>query len=230
MKLNKRFVAMIMAALLLLGAGALAETTVTVQGVGVVNVDADRAGISLGVREVAADVVDAQAQVNEKIAAIIDALKNMGVEAGDISTNGIGIYPNYSYDEGETINGYTAYNNIYFAVSDVNGTGAYIDAAFAAGANSLDYVDFSAADTDEASAQALALAVDSAKAKAKALADAAGLELGGILEIREDGENGYANNSLYAKSEEADHGAGTDVLASRQTVTAAVSITFAVGE
>ena len=45
------------------------------------------------------------------------------------------IYPNYNYDEGETISGYTAYNNIYVTVSDVNNTGAYIDAAFAAGAS-----------------------------------------------------------------------------------------------
>ena len=227
MKLNKRLIAIIVAAMLLLGAGALAESSVTVQGVGVVKVDANRVGISLGVREVAVDVMTAQAQVNEKIGSIIDALKEMGVVQDAISTNGIGIYPNYSYEEGETIESYTAYNNIYLSLEDVNNTGAYIDAAFAAGANSLDYVEFSAADTDEAADQALALAVQSAKAKAQALADAAGLKLGDVLEIRESGEIGYDSNALHAKSEETDRGAGTDVLASRQTVSAAVSITYA---
>ena len=226
MKLNKSIIAICAVLVMLVGACALAESTVTVQGVGIVNVDANRAGISLGVREYAEEVADAQSKVNEKIAAIIDALKEMGVDTGDISTNGIGIYPNYNYDGDESITDYTAYNNIYLTVSDVNNIGAYIDAAFEAGANSLDYVEFSAADTDDAAAQALALAVDSAKTKAQTLADAAGMKLGGILEIRENADSGYQSNSLFAKSEEADRGAGTEVLASKQTVTAAVSVTF----
>ena len=227
MKLNKSIIAICAVLVMLVGACALAESTVTVQGVGIVNVDANRAGISLGVREYAEEVVDAQSKVNAKIAAIIDALKEMGVDTGDISTNGIGIYPNYNYDGDESITDYTAYNNIYLTVSDVNNIGAYIDAAFEAGANSLDYVEFSAADTDDAAAQALALAVDSAKTKAQTLADAAGMKLGGILEIQENVDSGYQSNSLFAKSEEADRGAGTEVLASKQTVTAAVNVTFA---
>ena len=230
MKRKNVFIAICAAALLLLSVGALAESKVTVQGTGIVNVDADRAGISLGVREVAADVMTAQSEVNGKIAAIVDAMKDMGVDPANISTNSIGIYPNYSYDEGESINGYTAYNSIYLTVSDVNNTGAYIDAAFAAGANSLDYVDFSASDTAEAAEQALTLAVDSAKAKAQVLADAAGMKLGDILEIDEGAGSGYDSNALYAKSEETDRGAGTEVLASRQTVAANVSITFALEE
>ena len=229
MKLNKRIIALALAALLL-GMSALAEATVTVRGMGVVNVDADRAGVSLGVREVAPDVMAAQARVNEKISAIIGALKEKGVPGDAISTNGIGIYPNYNYDEDDTISGYTAYNNIYFTLEDVNGTGAMIDAAFAAGANSLDYVEFSAAETDEAASQALVLAVDSAREKAQALADAAGLKLGGILEIREGEDIGYDANALYARSEEADAGSGTEVLASRQKVAANVVITWALEE
>ena len=232
MKRNIRLFAMIVAAALLLaGMSAVAETTITVQGGGNVKVDADRVSISLGVREIAGDVMTAQSAVNEKIAAVVDALKEMGVGADAISTNGIGIYPNYSYDEVESINGYTAYNNIYLTLADVNNTGAYIDAAFAAGANSLDEVEFSATDTEEAAQKALALAVDSAKEKARVLADAAGLKLGAILEIREGDSLGYDPNALYAKNEASmDAGAGTEVLASKQTVSATVVVTFAAGE
>ena len=181
---KNRIVALIVALLMLLaGTAALAENTITVQGIGSVKVDSDRAGISLGVREAAAEVMTAQSMVNERISAIVEVLKGMGLTEDDISTNGIGIYPNYNYDDGETIIGYTAYNNIYLTVKDVNNTGAYIDAAFAAGANSLDYVEFSATETEEADAKALALAVESAREKARIIADAAGVKLGEIVEM-----------------------------------------------
>lgn len=220
-------IALIVTLVLLMTPVALAQGSMTVQGVGSVKVDADRAGISLGVREVAEEVMAAQSQVNERIAAIVDALKAMGVAEDAITTNGLGIYPNYNYDEGETISGYTAYNNIYVTVTDVNNTGAYIDAAFEAGANSLDYVEFSASDTEKAASQALTLAVESAREKAQVIADAAGVKLGGILEIR-DGSDSVYEGALYARNAvESDTGAGTSVMASKQTVSAAVSITFA---
>ena len=226
---NNRIVAVVMAILMLLaGTVALAQGSLTVQGTGSVKVESDRAGISLGVREVDEEVLKAQNKVNEKIAAIIEALKAMGVSGDDISTNGIGIYPNYNYDEGETIVGYTAYNTLYLTVKDVNNTGAYVDAAFAAGANSLDYVEFSAADTEAADAKALTLAVESAREKAQVLADAAGVKLGGILEIRDSADTGFDGSGIYAKNAVAEEAAaGTSVLASKQTVSATVSITFA---
>lgn len=223
----KRIAAVVLAALMMLGATALAQGTITVQGYGSVKVDSDQAGINLGVREVADEIMTAQTRVNEKISAIVEALKAMGVAEDAISTNGLGIYPNYNYDEGETISGYTAYNNIYVTVSDVNNTGAYIDAAFAAGANNLDYVDFSATDTEAAAAQALTLAVSSAKDKAKVIADAAGVKLGSILEIRDSADTGYDGQTLLARNAAEGTGADTAIMASKQTVSAIVSITFA---
>lgn len=230
-RFGKILAVLVAAALLLVQVGALAEAKITVQGIGTVNVDADRVCISLGVRESAKDVMTAQSAVNEKIGAVIEALKAMDVDPDAISTSGIGIYPNYSYDNyddgGESITGYTAYNNIQLNLTDVEHTGAYIDAAFAAGANNLDYVDFSATATEEASAQALALAVESATKKAQALAEAAGMKLGAVVEIRDDGYNGYDTGALYVKNAESGGtGAGTDVLASKQTVSANISMTF----
>ena len=227
MKKN-RIVALLVVMLLLFGTAALAQNTITVQGVGSVKVDSDRAGISLGVRESSEEVMTAQTLVNERIGAIVEVLKGMGLSEDDISTNGIGIYPNYNYDDGETIIGYTAYNNIYLTVTDVNNTGAYIDAAFAAGANSLDYVEFSATQTQEADAKALTLAVESAREKAQIIADAAGVKLGDIVEIHDNADSSFGGNGIYVKNAvEADTGAGTDVMASKQTITATVNITFA---
>ena len=78
--------------------------------------------------------------------------------------------------------------------------------------------------------QALALAVESAKQKAKVLAEAAGVELGEILQINDGANFGYDVNAAYARAEEADAGSGTTVLAAKQSVTANVTITFAIGQ
>ena len=60
------------------------------------------------------------------------------------------------------------------------------------------------------------------------LADAAGVKLGGILEIRDSADTGFDGSGIYAKNAVAEEAAaGTSVLASKQTVSATVSITFA---
>ena len=224
----KRIFAMVLALAMLLGIGAMAEgRTLTVQGVGVVKVSADRATVSLGVREAAPDVMTAQSTVNGKMESVIAALVEAGIASEGMATGSIGIYPNYDYSgEMEQIAGYTAYNSLVFTVTDVENVGAYIDAAFAAGANNLDYVEFSAADTAEAGDQALALAMESAKKKAATLAAAADGELGDILEIRDNQEGWDVNNAFAARSEDTGMGSGTQVLPSQQQVSAFVYVTY----
>ena len=223
----KKVLVMILA-LALLSVGALAEGRLSVQGVGVVTVDANRATISLGVREYADDVRTAQNAVNDKLATVIAALEASGVEESAISTNSIGIYANYDYTDGEKVIGYTAYNSVILTVTDVDNVGAYIDTAFAAGANDLDYVQFFAVDTIEAGDQALALAVQAAQHKAQVLADAAGVELGELVEIRDEATSVYDVNDGFAKAENTDGDAGTTVLASQQQVSASVTLVYAV--
>lgn len=208
--------------------GALAEGTLTVQGMGVVTVDADRASISLGVRESAKDVMTAQAAVNAKMEAVIAALQDAGAEDGAIATGSIGIYANYDYDDGEQLADYTAYNSVVVTVKDVDRVGALIDAAFAAGANELDYVQFYALYTAEASDEALALAVQAAQERAGTLAAAAGVELGELLEIRDDSTGSYTMDDAFARAKAEDSGTGAVVLPSQQQVCASVTLVYAV--
>lgn len=227
----KKVLAMLIV-MMLLSVGALAEGTLTAQGVGVVLVDADRAVVSLGVRESAVDVMTAQYTVNAKIEAVISALKAAGLADEAIETNGIGIYTNYDYSDsfsGEQLKNYTAFNSVVITLTDVDRVGRYIDIAFAAGANELDYVQFFAVDTAEAADKALTLAVEAARQKAQTLAAAAGVELGELLEIRDASSDVYDVSNGFAKTEEADSGAGTVVLASRQQVNASVTLVYAIG-
>ena len=227
MKMKITAVCLAIALLAVICASALGEgVTLSVRGTGAVYVESDCATISIGVRMNGGQVAEAQAAANERIDAVITALEGMGVERGDISTSDIGIYVNYDYEGDENdILDYTAYNTLLVETQDVKNVGAYIDAAFAAGANNLDYVSFSAKDTAEAGAKALTLAVQNARDKAEILAQAAGAKLGGILEMQEIEPASYYELPVMAARDEA-KAMGTQVLASKQQVNAVVNVVF----
>ena len=230
--MKKMFAMLLCLAILALGTGAaLAEgTKLTVSGSGTVLVESDLAVVTVGVREASTDVLVAQSTVNEKIAAIKQALLEAGAKESEINTDSINIYANYDYsDNTEVIVGYTANNTLSVRTSDIDNVGALIDAAFAAGANTLDNVQFTVQDDSEAREQALTEAVEDARRKADVLAAAAGLQIASIESIAESGVYTYDSMRNYAMMDEAtteSGGAGTLVQAALVSVDASVSMEF----
>ena len=220
-------------ALLLAASAALAETKITVTGNGETKVPADTAIISLGVSARNRDVQKAQQEANKTIAAIRQALLDDGAKEENINTDYLNIYAMYDYnsDDMEEVVGYNANSTLAIKVENIEDAGAMIDAAFAAGANTLNGITFSAEDTEEAQAESLKKAVADAKAKAEILAEAAGLKITGIEIISEGGVFSYDNNvsnfsarGTMAKEEAAD--GGTLVQAAKMIVSASVTVTF----
>ena len=154
---------------------AVAETKIVVNGTGEVRVSADTAVISLGVNARDKDVLKAQQKVNETIAAIRAALIEKGVKEENINTDFINIYPLYDYSsDQEQLAAYNASSTLAIKVTDMESVGTLIDVAFAAGANTLNGISFSASDTEEAETEAMKKAVADAKNKAEILAEASG--------------------------------------------------------
>ena len=230
--MKKMFAMLLCLAILALGTGAaLAEgTKLTVSGSGTVLVESDLAVVTVGVREASTDVLVAQSTVNEKIAAIKQALLDAGAKESEINTDSINIYANYDYsDNTEVIVGYTANNTLSVRTTDIDNVGALIDAAFAAGANTLDNVQFTVQDDSEAREQALTKAVEDARRKAEVLAAAVGLQIASIESIAESGVYTYDSMRNYAMMDEAtteSGGAGTLVQAALVSVDASVSMEF----
>ena len=232
--MKKLLVLLTCVALLALCAGpALAEgegTKLSVSGNGTVLVESDLAIVTVGVREASADVLVAQATVNEKIAAIKQALLDAGVQETEINTDSINIYANYDYsDNTEVIVGYTANNSLSVRTTDIDNVGALIDAAFAAGANTLDNVQFTVQDDSEAREQALTKAVEDARRKADVLAAAAGMKVTAIESIAESGVYTYDSMRNFAQMDAAateGSGAGTLVQAALVSVDASVLMDF----
>lgn len=231
--MKKMFAMLLCLAILALGTGAaLAEgTTLSVTGNGTVLVESDLAIVTVGVQETSKDVLEAQSTVNEKIAAIKQALLDAGVEESSINTDSINIYANYDYsDNTEVIVGYTARNSLSVRTTDMDNVGSLIDAAFVAGANTLDNVQFTVQDDTQAREQALTMAVEDARRKADVLASAAGLQVASIESISEGGVSvydsmrNYAADTVMAAKESGS--AGTLVQAALVSVDAMVSMEF----
>lgn len=159
-------------------AAAPAAQTITVTGNGSVETVPDRATFSFSV-VTKADTAKAALAKNAAAAdAVVAALKGAKVQ-----TTGLGVDPRYD-DAGSTILGYTATTTVT-ADAALTQIGGLIDAAVAAGADSVSGPSFSRSDREALYRKALAAAVADAKTKATALAGAAGITLGQVKSLTE---------------------------------------------
>ena len=207
------------------------KTEINVNGSGEVLVAADTAVITLGITTQNKDVLEAQNTVNAAIEKIRTALIENGIKKEDINTDRLRIYAVYDYSNNvERLTAYNASSYLAIRTTDMDMVGKIIDIAFGAGANTLNNIEFSASDTEEASAEALTNAVKDARRKAEIMAAAAGLKITGIESITESysyhGDSGL--NAFYKNAMAADQSAGASTLvqAAKIKVSASVSIVF----
>ena len=228
--MKKFYLLVIALIMMLMTVPAMAETKISVSGTGEIRVSADTAVISLGVNARDKDVLKAQQSVNESIAAIRTALIGQGVKEENINTEFINIYVTYDYqNDQEEVAAYNASSTLAIKVTDMESVGSLIDVSFAAGANTLNGISFSATDTEEAKNEALRKASEDAKNKAEILAEASGVKITGIESISENGVYSYENSvgNIYAKGMDmAAAEAGTVVQAAKLVVSATVNITY----
>jgi len=203
------------------GAANTATTTITVTGNGTVNATPDKASFDFGVQVNATTASEAINQANAQAQKIIDALKNAGVSDSDIQTSSVSLWPQTSSD-GQTITGYQASNSVSVTTS-IGNAGTLVDQATKAGANNVNGPSLSVGDQSSYYAQALKLAVDDAKSQAQAIADASGLNLGGILHI----ENNGSTPGPIAYGATFDKAVGsTPIEAGSQQIQATVTVTY----
>ncbi|HEX2993454.1 MAG TPA: SIMPL domain-containing protein [Anaerolineales bacterium] len=162
------------------------DRSINVTGTAVVNVVPDRALIQLGVQSNGRTPKEVQARNTAMISRVVKALKGMGVEARDISTDRYVIQPLYEDWDSLRIKGYRIFNVISITMRDVDKTSEAIAAAFQAGANQVVNVEFYTSDLRKYRDQAREMAMTAAREKAGDLAKAAGSETGCVLNINEN--------------------------------------------
>ena len=160
---------------------------ISVTGVGEVMAAPDMATISIGVTNTAPTAKEAMDQTSASLAAVLANLKAAGIEARDLQTSGLSLQPEWTNsDTGQnTIQAYTARNQVTVIVRALAGLGAVLDAAVKDGANTLHGVTFGVADPAPLLDEARLRAVADARHRAEVLTGAAGMRLGQIASMSE---------------------------------------------
>jgi len=163
------------------------QRTVNVSGAGTAYLVPDIAYIYLGVHTELSSASEAVTENNNQTQKMIQALRDFGIDAKDIRTTNFSIWPNDKYDpQTGTPTGEKTYvvdNTVYVTVRQLDKLGDLLDTVIAAGANTVNSIQFDVADKEAALKDARADAVKDAKAQAQELADAAGVKLGDIQSI-----------------------------------------------
>ncbi len=167
------------------------DDVIAVTGVGRFSAAPDVALLTLGVDSNAATLAEATGDAARRMTAVVARVKSFGVADADIATVAYSVDPRMApadplrRDEPPRIVGYHVGNVAQVTVRKLADAGPILDAAVAAGANTVRGIRFSLADSATAQSQARANAVADALAKARQLASAAGIKLGPVLSIRE---------------------------------------------
>ncbi len=186
------------------------EHTIAVSGSGRVFLRPDVADLQVGVSIQKPTVKEARAAAADAMTKVLAALKKAGIADRDLQTGALSLQPVYDYrqtDGPPRIVGYQFTNIVKATVRDLDILGGAIDDALAAGATSLDGVNFRVDDPKQAEAQARADAMADARAKADALARAAAVSIVGVSSISESG--GQPPVPIFYAGEAARDKAGT---------------------
>lgn len=221
----KKFLSLLLVLLLMLPAAALADTKIAVNGSATVQAEPDMVTLSLGVEETKDDVAAAQALVNEKIAAVVEALKNAGIDEKDIQTGYYSIYNSYDYDDPDNMQ-YVASCSLNVIVRDLSKAGEMIDVAVAAGANQVGGVTFGVSDLTALQDKALEMAVADGIRRAGVMAKAAGVTLPALPESVVENSSYYDGYKASAYTMDAAAGAPTSLMGGMVNVTSSVTVTY----
>jgi uncharacterized protein len=203
-------------------AAQLKAEGITVTGMGVVRATPDRAEISFGVVTPGRTASQALSANDAAIERVVAALRRAGIAAADIQTRSFSVSPRYN-EAGDEITGYTAENTVSAQLRNLDRAGAVIDAAVGAGANQVFGPSLSRSDSGALYRSALRAGVADARVKAQELASAAGVSLGQIVGVVEQGSSADPPQPAGA-----DARTSAPIQPGTQQIQASVVVTFAV--
>ncbi len=208
--------------------------TLAVSGQAELKVAPDEVVIDLGVSTIGANAEEAMADNNASMQAVIDALRELGL---DPKTRQFRIQPLWTPrpskagpDWQAAIDGYKVDNSIVVKSSDLSLAGAIIGHATAAGANHINRVTFGLSQPRQHREAAIVEATENATRDARSLAAAAGQKLVRVITLNLDHSDAspvqLRHNNLLRSVAVAEDAGGPPLEAADVTVSAAVSIRY----
>lgn len=196
-----------------LGQGIYPTNTINVSGTGEVFAIPDTASFTFTVMEEGKTAGDAQEKATKKMNAILDAVKEMGIEEKDTKTVGYYSNPKYEYSssvcpvsrEGvvaycppgkQVLTGYEVSQSILIKIRKTDQAGDVLTKVGTLGASNISGLSFVTDDMDAVQAEARKLAIEDAKEKAEILAKSLGVKIVKMVSFNESG--GYPQPYMYA--------------------------------
>ena len=169
--------------------GQAADRLVTVTGEATVAVAPDMAVIRVGVTSAGKTAREASDINARQMTAVLAAIKDAGIGPRDIQTSRLSLQPQYDPNRSGTARllGFQATNQITFNIRDIDKLAGIIDQAIAAGANEMSGLEFVVSEQSKLLDQARDDAIADARRKAERYARAAGVKLGAVTSISEEG-------------------------------------------
>ena len=152
--------------------GQKEEHTLSISGSAEKNVAPDTASLSIGVVVQAPTAKEASDKNAVSMNATINELRNLGLQDKDIQTSFLSIQPVYKYNGIQTIEAYSASNNVQVTTKMLDKLSDIIERSTAAGANQIGGVSFSVSEEKQKTLreELLTEAVSDASTKANDLA------------------------------------------------------------
>lgn len=206
-----------------------------VVGVGKVDTTPDTASVDLGiVVNDARTIDDVQSQINKVNNAIIEGLKSLGIDKGDVKTSNYSINPNYDYTRvpNGTITGYNGNTTVTVKVKDTTKLPQVIEAGTKGGANQVMGTNYTIDKPENYQEQAREKAIKNAKEQAQKLAKELDIRLGKVVNIVESSSGGGPMPMMYDKFEVSNEARGgtnapvPDLQPGTQTITSTVTLYF----
>ena len=150
----------------------------------------DFASVSIGVTNKAATTAAAIDATSVAATRILTAARAFGIEPRDLQTSYVSLEPAYrtvrdaSGGTERRPDGYTASNTVTIRLRQLDRLGEFLRGVVDGGANQIGGIEFELADPGKLEREALAAAVKDARTQADIIAQAAGVRLGRIEEIR----------------------------------------------
>jgi len=209
-------------------ANAAATRYITVSAQGTIKVTPDAVRLSATVSAVAATSKDALAAANKTAAAVRAALKAAKIDAKDISTQTVTVYPEYKYanDGTSTQIGYRGSQSFTIVIRAADTAGSVVDTLIAAGGDNLQINGATpfVLDSTKSLDAARAAAVKSAKSKATSYASLIGVKLGKVNYLVENSSpTNYTPVMSVAKAESD----ATVIDLGQQDVTISITVQWA---
>lgn len=207
------------------GPGEPGRNVIVVTGRGSVDAAPDQAAVDLGIQVIRPTAQEAQDQGSAIMDRVIRQVAALGIARDMIRTTTVLLVPVHrNAPQAAEISGYQSTNRIRVIVEDLRLPGKVIDAAVAAGANTLDSLTFGLRDPSSYRIRALRMAVEQARTSAAAIASAAGVSNLRVVRIEEIGPVPVPRVGLTAP---AVQGAETPVMPGTLTVTVQVRAVYA---